>query len=602
VLLVLLCVGCYHGTHAQPGDGTVSLGTEGGTGEASEGDTESDGGDGPGGQQLPECDPLLVPPEVALRRLTKQQYVNTVGDLFAWATGSDAASVLAELEPRFAAFPDDERVAAAGHHLGGFRRMDQSVQQRHVDAAYAVGVAVAQTLTSPTWLATVAGTCATDDDASNDSACVDEFIERFGQRALRRPLDDVERAHYRAVFDADGLTVGTPPEAFADVITALMIAPQFMYMMEHGAEPVAALDDVYALSSWELASRLSYHFRHTMPDEALAQAAADGSLATEEGYAEQVDRMLADARARAVLREFFREWLWLDDVPAVGVLAAEGSFAEFVGDTPIDDATRENIIEETLDMALYYTFDVRGTLRDLMLSDRSFATTPDVAAIYGTPVWEDGDPPTLPQPDRVGLLTRASRLVNGTPRTRPIMKGVFIRIGMLCDLLPPPPPTVDMTLPDLAGATTRELVERLTERDPSCAGCHASLINGIGFVTEQYDALGRHRTQERIFDVDGNVVDTKPVDTAAVPRIDLDDDAVISDPRTMAEAILASGKLQACFARHHVRFTFARDEDVELDACVLQDIAAAVDEDAPLIEVLRAIALSDAFRRRSIAQ
>ncbi|MEM6996379.1 MAG: DUF1585 domain-containing protein, partial [Myxococcota bacterium] len=116
---------------------------------------------------------------------------------------------------------------------------------------------------------------------------------------------------------------------------------------------------------------------------------------------------------------------------------------------------------------------------------------------------------------------------------------------------------------------------------------------------EGYDALGRHRTEQRLFDAEGNVVATEPIDTSAVPRVHADDESVVAGPRELSEVILDSGKLHGCFARHYLRFTFARDEDLEADACVLSEIVETLGQDAPLADALRAIAAHPDFKQRN---
>ena len=56
-------------------------------------------------------------------------------------------------------------------------------------------------------------------------------------------------------------------------MATLTHAPEFLYRVELG-------DENGNLTPHELASRLSYHFWNTMPDEELFTAAADGSLMT----------------------------------------------------------------------------------------------------------------------------------------------------------------------------------------------------------------------------------------------------------------------------------------------------------------------------------
>src|SRR5690606_25433852 len=104
--------------------------------------------------------------------------------------------------------------------------------------------------------------------------------------------------------------------------------------------------------------------------------------------------------------------------------------------------------------------------------------------------------------------------------TRPIMKGVFIRTTLLCDEVPPPPQdgmAVSINLsPTLS---TRQVVEEITEKEPRCAGCHKSMINPLGFASENFDALGRMRTAQTLFDPTGKVVGQAPINTKSVPKI-----------------------------------------------------------------------------------
>ena len=67
--------------------------------------------------------------------------------------------------------------------------------------------------------------------------------------------------------------------------------------------------------------------------------------------------------------------------------------------------------------------------------------------------------------------------------------------------------------------TTRESVEELTEMPGTvCAGCHLTAINPLGFATEGFDALGRFRTSQRLFDAAGVETGTKPVNTIDASR------------------------------------------------------------------------------------
>jgi hypothetical protein len=596
LLLAALATGCYSGRH----DGPLGEAESEGSGGAESGGSES--GDGPVPDGF-ECDPTLVPDELPLRRLTKVQYQNTIGDLVRWALPQEADAVIEAVAPLVDAVPDDAREAPAGIHHGGFSRLDQSVHQEHIDATYDVGKAVGDALTaSPARISAVVGDCAVDDDTSNDAACIDAFIDRFGRRAHRRALSPEEHAFYRGVFEADGVTAGMEPAAFADVIAVMLASPQLLYAIEHGDAAVDDRPDTFVLAPHELASRLSYHFWQTMPDEELLAAAESGALATEAGYTEQVDRLFTDSRTRAAMAEFYREWLWLDDLPPMDALVGTPRFDAFAGDFSPEPDTHEHMVQEVLAMLEHYTFDVDGSLADVMLSERSFATTEDVAELYGVAPWTGGEPPALPEGQRVGLLSRAALVATGTANTRPIMKGVFIRTSMLCQSIPPPPANANAMPPAPSeDATTREVVEELTEQPGSaCAGCHANLINPLGFATESFDALGRFRSEQVLFDDAGTPTGTRPVDTRSIPQVGPGDTTPSTGVGDLAQLMLDGGQLQTCVARQYLRFSLGRPENTERDGCTLQDLSVRLHDGAPLAEVLRAIALRPEFKQRVI--
>jgi hypothetical protein len=600
-LLAALAVGgCYQGGRAGVGDTDTSDGQT--DGEDTDG-TDSDSNDsGSGDTDAPfACDDSVWSESLSMRRLSAVQYRNTVESLVQWAAAGGASDVLANVSPVIDRMPVDVPQAVHGPR-GGFRRLDQNVHQEHIDSSYAVADAAAEQLTMH-HLEAVAGTCAVDGDPGNDDACIDDFIDRFGTRALRRPLTDEERGFYRSVFDAQGVTQGVEPEAFADVIVVMMTAPSFLYLIEHGDEEREDAPGVYQLGPYELAQRLSYQFWQAPPDDALLEAAASGALLTDDGYAAQVDRVLADPRSESAVREFFGEWLWLEELPPLDARLGTPVYDAFVGDAEIGPETTEHMIDEVLDAAAYYA-QAGGSFDEFFLSDRSFATTPDLAAIYGVPVWDGGEPPVFPQEERATLIARAAFVASGSSNTRPIMKGVRLREALLCDQLAPPPDNAAGDPPELSPDNpTREVVEMLTEQaGTSCAGCHALQINPLGFVTESFDALGRYREHQVLFDTEGNVTGMREVDTTSTPLLTPGDTREASSASQLATMMLETERVQACFARNYVRWTFGREEDDVADGCMLQETTDALLEGASLRDVLRDIAMQDEFKTRKIEE
>lgn len=262
-------------------------------------------------------------------------------------------------------------------------------------------------------------------------------------------------------------------------------------------------------------------------------------------------------------------------------------------------------MSELVGMASYFSRSPDGTFDDLFLSNQSFAKTDDVAALYGVPVWEGGEPPTFPDAARQGLITRAALTASGLATTRPVMKGVYIRKALLCQEIPPPPGDATAVAAELEGQvfTAREKAQAITELRDDCAGCHATLINPLGFVTEAFDGLGRFRSEEQIFDqTTGELLATRPVDATATPYVLGEDLRVATSPADLNSFLIESEKPQACFARQYFRFTFGREESDKEDGCTLASLHQAVLEGDSLASVLKSIALRPEFRRRSFDQ
>ena len=259
------------------------------------------------------------------------------------------------------------------------------------------------------------------------------------------------------------------------------------------------------------------------------------------------------------------------------------------------------MIDDVLDMLAHYTWNEPGGMKELFTSELSFAKDPRLSAIYGVPAWDGvSAPPRLPPGERPGLLTRALFLSTGTANTRPIMKGVFLRRRMLCDALPPPPAGVNAMPPELrSDMTTRQVVTEVTEQPgTSCAGCHATRINPLGFAFEGFDALGRFRTEQRLFDAQGNLLGALPVDTRSVPEVYAGDPRSAAGPAELVQLMLESGKLEACLARNYFRFVFGRWEDEARDGCALERLRRRLADSGQIRELLKEAALTPEFRRR----
>jgi hypothetical protein len=415
---------------------------------------------------------------------------------------------------------------------------------------------------------------------------------------LRHPLDDDEVSFYRSIYGSDSKA---DPAAYADVIGVLLNAPEFVYFVEHGEDKVAGKSGMYTLSAYELASRLSYQIWQTTPDDELLSAASDGSLRDDTVYAGEVDRLLADAKARPALDEFFEDWVKVEELPALDAKNADPIFKTFAGADLPAPALRQAMIDDVIGLLDYYTWDRPSDVSTLFTTEASFATDAALAKIYGVHAWNGkGKPPTFAKGERPGLLTRALFLATGSANTRPIMKGVFIRKRILCDDIPPPPPGANAKPPELRDdMTTRQVVEELTQKSGTvCTGCHTTIINPLGFATEDFDSLGRLRSQQRLFAASGKEVGHKPIDTESVPHVIPSDDTPSSGPADLMAMIASSGKAEACLARNFFRFTYARWDDPAADGCALEAQRQALENGGTILDLVKAATQTAQFRQR----
>lgn len=551
-----------------------------------------------------ECRPDASLKPTFITRITHRQYELTVRDFLSQIV--DEATAGAAFDAAGAAISVIPPDSSAGYGLeelrgAAFKGLDHNMSQAHVDAYYQAAVAVASALTAgDARLEALMGTCATDGDPANDSSCVEGFVRRVGRVALRRPIEEAEVSFLRDTVYADGGAAGSRIDAAAarDVVTTLLASPQFLYHIEDRGPAAPGKAGHYLLTAHELANRLSYFFWQTMPDAELAAAADDGSLLEEGVYRAQVERLFEHPRTDATLREFYSEWLKLETVPHPYRQVGNARYDAFAGDLVPTPELRQHMIDEVVDLALYYSRSESGTFSDLFTSDRSFARHADLAGIYGVEPWDgESEPPRFTDDKRSGILTRAALVSAEGIETHPVLKGVLIRRNILCDSLPPPPPNVNRTSNMEPPYTRREEMEGLTmQPGSSCVVCHEA-VNTLGYLTENFDGLGRFRTEEPFFMQDGSVLATLPVDTAGAPQVLADDATVIQSGVELGKLIAESGKAHACFARHYYRFATRRIEDFVADGCALEALRKGLLEGS-LRDALMSVALEPSFKMR----
>lgn len=320
-------------------------------------------------------------------------------------------------------------------------------------------------------------------------AQVRERLGRLAKRAFRRPVTEEELAGYVGIVQAE-LTAGEKfPDAVKAGMLAILCSKSFLFLAEGDEDR-----DRDTLNDWEIACRMSYLLWNTMPDDELFSLAEQGRLRDKSTRAQQVARMLADPRARRFSDSFSAQWLNLRKV---------GQFPPDKKLYPEYDAHLEKCMVRETKAFFHEVLHGGLTLREFLDSDWTMLNS-RLAEFYGLPT--DGLPRdelervALPTgSERGGMLTQAAilSLTSDGTRHRPVHRGKWLSEAILGKTPPPPPANVDPIEPNPVDAPKATLRMKLEAHihDERCAVCH-SKIDPLGLAFENFDAIGRWRTEE----------------------------------------------------------------------------------------------------------
>jgi hypothetical protein len=412
-----------------------------------------------------------------------------------------------------------------------------------------------------------------------EGATAREILERFAARAFRRPATPAEVQDLLTVFDARQKMGKTFEQSVAGAVELALCSPSFLYLTEPNA------GSARPLNAHELAARLSYFLWSTMPDEALARKAADGSLLA--GLDGEVRRMLADPKAAALTRNFAAQWLHLAKLDAVAV--DSHLFPYYT------DYLRTLFRRET---DVFFEEILRKDLSILNFIDSDFAMLNDRLALhYGI------EGVTGPEFRRValnkdlhrgGLLGQAGILTLTTcgTQTSPVMRGRWV-LECLLGTPPPPPPKDVPALPgDVKG--TKTIRERLAKHreDPSCASCHDK-IDPYGLALENFSVVGLWRTDYGKPKSGGKPA--PPVDAAAT----LTTGESFTGPEGVKDMLLKrKDRFTHGFVEKLLTYALGRGLDVA-DRATVDALVAALEKDGyKMSGLIQGIVRSEAFRTK----
>ena len=505
--------------------------------------------------------------EGRVRRLTNREYTNSVADIF----GDQNPAPPPTADPTTTGFDNDyESMSMSDNVVVAYQSLAESV-------AASVGAALETLL--PCSSAT----------SLDETTCASQFIARYGRLAYRRALTTSEASQLLGVFSfARGQPGGVVSFAAAieEVVSALLQSPNYLYRDELG--PSAPGGSATArLTGYQLATELSYYLWAGPPDDALLTAAESGALDSDAGVATAVSRLLADPKAQRSVSTFFRQLLFVDNLPSIAKSTA------FYPTYSAELAT--SMLGETTAFVNDVIFDRDASFTTLFTSNESFANA-DVAGIYGltgpgAPTGASFVPVTLDATQRAGLVTQPAFITANTDtgEVTPVLDGKAVLEQLFCVFIGPPPNTVPPLPPPAPGVSARARMESHVS-SATCAGCHTQL-DGAGWTLEQYGGLGQWRTQD-----EGVTFATPGQGTL----IGTDVDGPVVGGVGLARKIAASAQAQACMDTHYLKYALGRNISSTTDASsIAQTLADFQNDNLSVKTLIASVTRSPAFLYRT---
>ena len=340
-----------------------------------------------------------------------------------------------------------------------------------------------------------------------DTTCARRIVANLARRAYRRALEPAELDGLMGFYKEGRQAGGSFNAGVEFALRRILASPSFVFRPEH--EPLDSVrgkplapGDVYRITDYELASRLSFFLWSSIPDDELLRVAATGTLSKPDVLRAQVRRMLADAKSSALVDNFAGQWLQLRNLR--GITPNPETYPDF------DDNLRQAFRTETEMFFASVIHEDRDVL-DLMTANDTFVNE-RLARHYGIPnvFGSYFRRVTLADDARRGLLGKGAVLLvtSHATTTSPVRRGKWILENVLGSPPPAPPPDVPALKEPAPGAAPRTMREQMEQHReiPGCASCHKTM-DPLGFALENFDVDATWRTKN----IGGFTLDTADV-------------------------------------------------------------------------------------------
>jgi hypothetical protein len=415
--------------------------------------------------------------------------------------------------------------------------------------------------------------------------CLADTIKAFGRKAFRRPLTTAEQTSFMRF---NTLTPkGTAAEISEAVLYAFLASPSFLTLPELAQDKEGTS---LKLTSYEVATRLSFLFWNSIPDDALNTAADAGQLTTKDQIVAQAKRLMLSPKAAGVASTFHQFYAdinpgthWYNTTTHTASKFPNFTAASYTAAMAEMDAFFQDIVVNG------------GKFGDLFTSTSGFVTK-DTAPLYG--ITSTATTPTkvaLDAAKRPGFLTRIGFLstFSHEDSSSPILRGAFINNRVLGIPTGTPDPSFLGVKPPAGTYTTnRQATEALTNVAP-CNTCHTAKVNPPGFVLERFNAVGTWQDKDAL---GGDINSTADVMLSANPL-------TTKTLTTPAELMAEIGKIptaQRMYAQQWMVYATGRSPNAN-DACTVDTLAGNMANATYTIASMMAdYTQADSFRLRAL--
>ncbi len=421
------------------------------------------------------------------------------------------------------------------------------------------------------------------------SACAGTLIQEKGSVLFRRRLAADEVTHY-VQMAKDTIAEAGPDGALAVAFQSMLLAPQFVFKPEIGA--ATATPSVYQLDPYEVSSMLAYTLTGAPADTELWTVANSGALSTPEQIKTQVVRLMASEAPGA--KNFITEYFMLRGIQGV----AKSADMILAGETTTCHYNKVRLVlgAEALVSDVYQTSANGGFIKALFTNANAFVDCSSEKIFGLTGASPDTGAPmkmAAPAGQRAGFLTDPTWLGQMATRdnTKPVRRGRFVNVDVLCRDVPPVPINGVPALGDTKDLTMRERLAVHAKFDASCMPCH-SLLDAPGLAFEKYDTVGAYRTM-------ADTVPTAKVIDASGGLVGVEDASVsFTDGADLSLQISGTNRVQECVMRNGFRYFLGRQE-TQADQCSLKRAKDAYAPAGSYVEFISSLVTSDSFLKRS---